>query len=170
MTVLLWWKERLNAGEPLHNQETRPVGVDVRFSDRIGPYGWPNAVAKQALYDDYVWWHTTVYIKPFNDSPYYSDNPDKIPKPADRLAFFSAMQPLIAPTNLESSTYPVKVSVQHEGRIVKVKKSRAFYRLVDLEAHRVAFMTHTGLRLSDATPIYDAREIELLAKEQKRIK
>lgn len=170
MTVLLWWKQRLQVGEPVHHQELRAKGADVRFRDGGGPNGWPSAVCKQKLYDDYLWWHDSVYSRPFKDSPFYADNPDKMPRATERLAFFSTMQPLIAPTGLEPRTYPVKVQTFHEGRMLKVKRSRSFYRLVSLEEHRMAFSLHTGLRLSDATEIYDAREVALLAEEQKRIK
>lgn len=162
MTVLIWWRDRLNVGEPLHDQATRTQGADVRFRQGQGPNGWPNAVSKQRLYDDYLWWFDASYLKPFRDVPFYVDNPTKLPSACDRLAFFSLMQPLIVPTGLAARTYPVKVNVQHEGRLIPVKRSRSFYRLALLEDHRVAFVLHSGMRLTDATPHYDAAEIALL--------
>lgn len=169
MTALLYWRGRLQAGEPLHHQAERPQGADVRFRSGQGPNGWPHALAKQKLYDDYIWWFNAVYSKPFLDTVYYQDHPEKLPKPMDRLAFFSVMQPLVNPLDTEPRTYPVKVQTFFEGKYLAVKRSRSFYRLASLEEHKVAFSLHTGIPVGHAIGVYDAREVAFLAAEQKRI-
>lgn len=169
MTITIWWRERLNKGEPLHSTEGMLPGVHTRFRSGQGPNGWPHAVAKQSLYEDYRAWHYSQYCKPFRETPYYQDHPEKVPVPAERHVFFSVMAPLIQPTGLASKTYPIKVGTIHEGRYVRVKKSQSFYRLASLEEHQVAFRLHTGMSLGVTIAPYDAREVALLAAEQKRL-
>lgn len=147
MTALVYWRGRLQAGEPIHHQAATAKGADVRFLANQGPNGWPNALNKQSLYADYLWWFETVYLQAFREAPYYRDNPGRMPKPMDRLPFFSVMGPIVNPLGTADRTYPVKVNIIHEGRSLKIKRSRSFYRLPPLDVARKTFVETTGMTL-----------------------
>jgi len=169
MTALIYWRQRLIAGEPLHFQNTRKPGRDVRYYAGQEA-GWPRAVRKNALYQDYEWWFENTYLKPFKGSGYFSDFEDKLPKCMDRLAFYAVMLPLVNPLGLEPRAYRTVVEVLHEGRYLTLKKRSNFYRLGTIMDHKVTFEMQTGMKVDQAIPTFDAEEIRILAASVGRAK
>lgn len=154
MAVVLYWKERLAARNPLRLEALRIVGFNVKpRRDRMED-PWPHSVAKQAMFEDYLVWFDQVYLPPFQEAEFYQDFPDQLPKPADQLEFFTTMSPFVHVLGRKQQTrsYFVPKVTGHEGRWITVKVYRNFVRLCEWEDHVAQFELLTGSD-TEAPPI-----------------
>lgn len=162
MTVALWWKSRLEAGDPIRSPRFRLAGYDVKERAVIHPtaHKWPKAVARQALYADYLCWHDEVYLLPLRDVPFFQDFPERLPEPANELRFFTTLLPFmyVFDRSYHNRNYMVQTSRQFEGRWITVKANRYFYRLVEWEAHVAAYKLETGTEISAIPSTLNERE------------
>jgi hypothetical protein len=144
MSVLLYWKERLEAQNPLFNDKLRVPMLNVRPMPGMDPRSsWPRAVARSALYQDYQDWHKDQFLALYRGIQWTGE----MPKPAEELIFFSTMAEWLYVVGKEEQvrTYLVPNSVRYEGRWLKGKKNRYFVRLLDWEYHAAQFELTTGI-------------------------
>lgn len=145
MAVILYWRERLAARNPIRLIALQ--GADYRkLQDKAPEDTWPKAVAKQALLQDYKAWFDEVYLDSYRATQFYIDQPELLPPPATDLEFFTTMSPLLHIVGRDQQTraYFIWESRQHEGRWVKVKVRHNFVRLCDWQSHVAAFELQTG--------------------------
>lgn len=148
MSAVLYWKERLEDAQPLRDEALRVEGFNVKNPSATNT--WPRAVARQALYQDYLKWFEEIYLLSFKTVGYYQDFPEQMPKPLDELGFFATMGPFLYVVGKDKQVrnYSVKVQKPYQGRYVQVKTGRYFVRLCEHKAHCAAFELNTGIELT----------------------
>jgi hypothetical protein len=142
MSVLLYWRERLEAHNPLYKEDLRIPGLNVRPMNGMDPKAsWPRAIARYALYQDYCIWHREQFL------PLYKGVECPTPKPADELIFYSTMAEWLYIVGKEQQvrTYLVTHSSYYEGEWVRGRKHRYFIRLLDWAYHAAQFELTTGI-------------------------
>lgn len=171
MSVILYWKKRLQEGNPLYAESLRIQNYNIKYRD--GPRdGWPFAVAKQGLYQDYCIWHRDEMVPTYHDVPYFRDNEDQIPVAAAELFFFTTIAPFlyIVDSKVQTRSYQVNDMVIHEGEAVHVKKGRNFVRLCTLEEHRAAYVIQTGSPVKEMIDTYDPEKYRLMGEAIDRVR
>lgn len=165
MAVVMYWRERLQSGNPIRLEALQ--GVNYKRPQDINPEDpWPKAVSKQALLQDYMAWFDEVYIKPFLDTPFYQDCPEQLPKAATELEFFTTMSPFIHLVGRDQQirSYPVHEQRFFEEKWVTVKVRRNFVRLCNLKEHVASFELQTGNSINEGAPARsDVERAEIVA-------
>jgi hypothetical protein len=168
MSVLMYWKERLVAKNPLFSEAKRleKIHVKHRRSDMDNP--WPHSVARSALFEDYLIWHEEAYLVPFRAVDYYQSNPDRLPAPADELGFFSTIAPwlYLVGKKQQVRTYLVPVQEFYDGEWYETKKNKYFVRLCTWEQHVAGFEMITGVPLDMQTEYYHPERARTVADAQ----
>lgn len=165
MSVVQYWKERLEAQNPLYDTALRIPQVNVRPNPGMDPRAsWPRAVARSALYQDYITWFKECYLKPFKETPYYAERPSRLPKPVSELIFFSTIAPWIYVVGKkeQARTYLVPTQMKFEDRWVSGKKNSYFARLLEWRHHVAAFELDTGIQV-EGSPVEPGEHIPMLA-------
>jgi hypothetical protein len=154
MAVVAYWLQRLRDRRPLWSPGLNLPGQTFRpFRDRPED-SWPQAVSKQALFQDYQLWFTDVYLPPFQASGFYQDVPEALPKPATDLDFFVIMSPMIHLVGRAQQTrsHIVPLREMHQGEWYTVKRRKNFVRLCSWQEHVAAFELQTGLPVAATLP------------------
>lgn len=165
MSVQLYWKERLQAQNPLFKETLRVSGVTIRPHAGIDPKAqWPRAVNRHTLYVDYINWHEEVYLAGFRDSEYFKD-PERLPKPAEELVFFNTMYPwlYLVGKKQQVRTYLVDHEFLYEGQWHTGKKHTYFVRLCAWEHHVALYELLTGHSIGLESPYYDEDRARVVA-------
>lgn len=165
MSVVLYWRQRLIAGRPIRSDTLWAEGYNYRPLDKQPDSTWPKAVAKQALFQDYLGWFEEEYLKPFAASKGYAEFPDQLPKPANELGFFSQINPMLMLVGASSQVRNYKVTRRqlYEGRWIDVKGWRSFVRLCEWDEHVSAFILQTGSMIPRRQPRTLSQDIEAVA-------
>ena len=155
--VIAYWRERLVGHNPLRSEKLREPLFNIRLH-RNQEGGWPRAVARQALVQDYVEWFKDVYLRSY-DTPYYVENPDRKPQHANDLEFFSTMAPFLYVVGREIQTrgYLVKIRERYQGEWITVSRRRNFVRLCTWEEHVAAFQMQVGEQLP-SLPVFQSQQ------------
>lgn len=146
MAVIQYWAERLRDRDPISTPQLRTVNT-VKHHEGRGEDTWPKAVAKQAMYLDYLAWFERVYLPPFQQTPFYQDQPVLLPAPARELDFFVTMSPFIHVVHRDKQTrsYLVREQRQHNGRWLEARVRKNFVRLCEWKEHVAVFELQTGM-------------------------
>jgi hypothetical protein len=160
LSILLWWRERLVERCPLRGPALEKIDYKPAKGDT-----WHAAVARQALFNDYLGWHQDVFLRPYNDVQYFQDNPQRVPNASDSLEFFTTMAPLtyLVGKKKQTRAYKVNKNVCHEGQWIVLKKNRYFIKLCDWHDHCIAYETYTGHSLQANVVFFEAKRAQKLA-------
>lgn len=157
MTAILYWKGRLEDGSSLRAPSLREG--EAYWKPREGEPLWANAVAKSALFVDYLQWFDEVYLPPYKDKAYYQEFTDQLPLPFTENEFFTTMAPFLYIQGRGSQTvlYKVTRQVRQEGEWVSIKTRQYFAKLAPLEDHKRRFEELTGV--TPIAPIYADKKV-----------
>lgn len=146
MSVIPYWKGRLDAGRPVYEDAYWVEGYDWKpHEPMLGT--WPKLIAKQALWNDYLAWFEDVYLESFRQSPYFKEFPDNLPKPAREHEFWGAIAPFLyvsGKARLQSRGYFVWGKRMHLGEMVPARVHRSFIRLGSHPEHVAQYELLTG--------------------------
>lgn len=136
MTAILYWRERLEQGHPIRALGFRTKDWMKPRDEGADMNDWPTAVAKQALYADYLKWHDEVYLPPFEGDKYYEEYPDQIPEAMSESIFFQQLAPFLFVKG-RAQTIVLRVPRQQrlEGEWVTVTTRQNFAGLASLKDH-----------------------------------
>jgi hypothetical protein len=144
MSVMLYWKDRLEAQNPLYCEALRVPGVNVKAMPGMdGRASWPRAVSRAALYEDYQQWHKDEFCALYRGIAWSG----AMPQPAAEFIFFCTVENWLYVVGKEEQVraYRVNHMVSYEGEWVKTKKLRYFIRLLDWKYHAAQFELTTGI-------------------------
>ncbi len=136
MAVLVYWKSRLEDRCPIANSIFWVDKVTYR-PNQTDPFDhWPRAVARYAMYGDYLAWHKLYNLQFFEG-----------PKPASELVFFATMNPWVYTTGKKQQvrSYPLPQQLHHAGEWNEGRVNKYFIRLDSWETHCAAFQLNTGI-------------------------
>lgn len=144
MSVLLYWQERLQAQNPLYDERLRIPGYNVRPLAGLDPRAsWPRAVARSALYEDYIVWHKQCFLDLYRGIAWSGP----MPQHATELIFFTTIAQwiYIVGADRQVRTYAIPASLKFEDTWYSGKKNRYFIRLLDWRYHAAQFELTTGI-------------------------
>lgn len=135
MSISRWWEGRLREGFPLGQPPIKALGnYNYKLRDGVVVGGWPKAVARSALYDDYGAW--------FNISC-----PGATIKTEHE--FYVMVRPWVYfDKGKQVKNYFVMQSKLVNGTWVKVRVRRWFIRLGTYEEHCAMFFRDTGTQIA----------------------
>lgn len=151
MPVATWWRKRLEEQNPIGDPVLWVPGFNVRPS-RDPNEKWPRAVARQALYMDFVAWYENEYLLGYRKTEMYVRFPEQLPITPTELTFWMAIAPFLYLHGKKVSVrnYFVKKPVQHQGAWLQVKVRRYFVRLEPWQKYVDRYEVNTGRKLYSA--------------------
>lgn len=152
MSVLLWWRERLDARFPL-NEKFKIEPFNFKQREGAIPDQWPGRVARRALYESYCDWVDLQNVKTW---PGTEPEDTRRAKPVNELTFFTTLSPCLYVNGRKRmlKNYKVKKSVPFEGGYQTTKVRRYFIRLGEWQEHVDAFrrlVPREAVRVLDAS-------------------
>lgn len=130
MSVIPYWRERLEEGRPIRLDTYWEAEFDWRNGVADTSESWPRMVACQAFWMDYQAWFEDVYLVPYRESAYFKDFPDQMPKPESEGGFWSQFGPMVyINRKTQRRGYFVWGQKKYEDEWVKVKVYRSFIRM-----------------------------------------
>lgn len=117
--VLEFWRQRLEEGKIFFNRDVAISGYEFRILKGGSPE-WPDRVAKESLYNNFLAWCHSRSITPAF---------------ASISEFYRHLEPLAAPMGKKwhNSRHRIQVVKYHLDTSAKVDAQRAFFRLVPIE-------------------------------------
>ncbi len=142
MLIEAWWQFNLTQEFPLQDRRLWVKGENYRPSVTLTTK-WPVAVARDALYMDFIWWYETRV----------SGGMVSKPKCPDRNTFFTVLSPFLYPRGKAygAKNYNIIKKVPYQGRWQEVKARRYFARLCDLREHINVYEANMGCTLFQAS-------------------
>lgn len=163
MSVIQFWKERLQARNPLYSPAWK---VREDFKPRRGEENdtWPHSVVRDVLYQDYCIWFEQKFLEAYRQVLFFQEH---LPKPVDAYTFFCTMAPwlYLLGQDVQVRHYQVPRRQMYEGKWVTTKRYRYFVRMCEWSTHVAAFEMYAGVKVMAEVEFFEAVKAQKLAEE-----